>query len=84
MERRKIIARQALYDRKTLKQLQLNKTIGTNRKLMVDIDIMRTEINFSQRSIKMLKDQIADLKKSSLAAAKVSGVQGRAADDMNN
>jgi hypothetical protein len=62
----------------------LNKTIGTNRKLKVDIDIMRQEVLFSSAAIKTLRSQITDLKEKSLSAAKVSHVQGRAADETNN
>ena len=62
----------------------MNKTIGTNRKLKVDIDIMRQEVLFSQAAIRTLMGQIKDLKERSLAAAKVSHVQGRAADETNN
>jgi len=67
-----------------IKKVLLNKTIGTNRKLKVDIDIMRQEVLFSQSAIKTLRVQIGDLKDKSLSAAKVSHVQGRAADETNN
>ena len=45
---------------------------------------MRQEVLFSQAAIKTLKLQIQDLKERSLSAAKVSHVQGRAADETNN
>jgi len=62
----------------------LNDSIGRNKSLKVNIDIMRKEIIFAQDSINEMKTEIEALSNAARAAHKISSVAGTVADETNN
>lgn len=62
----------------------LNDTIGKNRKLKVDIDVMRKEIVFARDSIAKMEKQITTLKNKVKNAAKDSMANNRVSNETNN
>lgn len=65
-------------------RVRLNDTIGRNKYLKVEIDIMRKEIVFAKDSIKKMESQINDLKKKVNESATVSINGNRISNETNN
>jgi chromosome segregation ATPase len=82
--RRKEVARRHVLHVLANEKVRLNDTIGKNRTLKVDIDIMRKEIVFARDSIEKMENQIDGLKRKikGLNQETVSG--NRIADETNN
>jgi hypothetical protein len=65
-------------------RVRLNDTIGKNKYLKDEIDIMRKEICFAKDSIAKMSKQIASLKKTVTESATDSIIGNRISDETNN
>jgi hypothetical protein len=65
-------------------RVMLNDTVGKNKYLKDEIDIMRKEIVFAGESIAKMTKQISNLKKTVSESATDSIIGNRIADETNN
>ena len=83
-EHREKVKLRSLHHRLANEKVRLNDTIGENNYLKVEIDIMRKEILFAKDSIKVMEEQIRELKGKASAANKASTVLTKKTAEHNN
>ena len=77
-------ARWDLYHQLANENVRLQDTIGQNNYLKVEIDIMRRDINFAKGSIKVMEQQIEELRDKATTANKKSNVLQKKTSEHNN